>query len=85
MTFSVYFPYLCGELVKPRFASSKVNSTQSCALCTRKNVSMNLEQLVQNVHRSFSCAISQLMLHSSALCPWSTKAKNREKHGFGVI
>ena len=36
-------------------------------------------QLFQNLHRFASCAIGQVILHSSALCPYSTKAKNIAK------
>ena len=39
-------------------------------------------QLVQNVHRFDSCAIGQVMLHSSALCAFSTEAKTMAKNTF---
>ena len=80
-----YFPYLCTELVQPRFPPPQAKCTQSCALCTRKDVSMNPEQLVQNVHRSASCAIGQLLLYYSGLCPYSTKAKNIVKSTVSVL
>ena len=40
MTFSVYFPYLCAEVVQQRFAYSYANCTESYALCGRNVVSM---------------------------------------------
>ena len=42
-------------------------------------------QLVQNVHRLDSCPIGQVVLHSSAFCPYSTKAKNMVKSMVSVI
>ena len=42
-------------------------------------------QLVQNVHRSASCAIGQLLLYYSGLCPYSTKAKNIVKSTVSVL
>ena len=41
--------------------------------------------LVQKVHRFDSCAIGQVMLHSSALCPYSTKAKTMVKSTVSVL
>ena len=40
MTFSVDFPYLCEELVQPKFASPSANRAQSYALTTKYCVSM---------------------------------------------
>ena len=42
-------------------------------------------QLVQNVHRFALSAISPVMLHSSAWCPYSTKAKNMVKSTVSVL
>ena len=42
-------------------------------------------QLVQKMHRFTSCAIGQVMLHSSALCPYSTKAKDMVKSTVSVL
>ena len=41
-------------------------------------------QLVLNVYRFTSCRIGQFMLHS-ALCPYSTKAKNMVKSTVSVL
>ena len=62
MIFSVYFPYLCAELVQPRFACPYANCKQSYAFCTWNDVSMTPVKLLQNMHRFASCAIG---LHSS--------------------
>ena len=40
MIFSVFFPYLCAQLVKPRFAFPYAISAQDYAFCTRKDVSI---------------------------------------------
>ena len=42
-------------------------------------------QLVQNVHRFASCAIRQVILHSSTFCPWSTKAKDMLKSTVSAL
>ena len=82
ITFSVHFPHLCAELVRTRFAYPKANSTQSYALCIGNDVSVTPVELIQNMQRFVSCAIGQVMLRSSALCLYSTKAKNMLKSFF---
>ena len=42
-------------------------------------------QLVQNVHRFASCDLGQVTLRSSALCTYSTKAKNMVKSMVSVL
>ena len=42
-------------------------------------------QLVMNVHRFASCATGQVMLRSSALCPYSTKAKDMVKSTVSLL
>ena len=42
-------------------------------------------KLVENVHRFSSCAIGQVMLHSSAIWPCSTKAKYMVKSMVSVL
>ena len=42
-------------------------------------------QLIQNVHQFASCAVGQIMLHSSVLCPSSAIAKNMVKSMVSVL
>ena len=42
-------------------------------------------QLIQNVHRFDSCAIGQIMLHSTALFPYSRKTRNMVKTKVSAV
>ena len=82
MTFSVYFPYLCAELVQPRSESPKSNRTQSYALCSINDVSMTHQW--NNVHWFDSCVIGRHVTLLGLMPIQQDSERHGEKQDFGV-
>ena len=77
----IFVPVCRTRLTKIRISISQLY-TRLCIIHKKGRFHDTPLELVQNVHRFASCAIGQVMLNSSSLCPYSTKAINMVKTRF---